>query len=354
MSGLSAHVIVHRAHFTVDVVLEVAPGETVAVMGPSGAGKSTLVAALAGLAPLAAGVIRVAGRVVDDGRVRVPPMRRGVVLLGQDPHLFPHLTVRENVAFGLRAGGMGREAARAEADAWLARVGLADAGSRRPRELSGGEQQRVAVARALAASPRAVLLDEPLVSLDPVTAGEIRTMLREQLSGTTVVAVTHDAVDAAALADRLVVIEAGAVTQTGLVRDVLNEPATPFVAAAAGLNRVEGVASGGAWERAGVRLRPADVSSRALVGDEGRPLAAVFRPSSVRLAGPGEPDAWTARVDRIEPTPSGVRVQAGWCAVDLDAATAASLAPGAAVHLRVDPRDVRLLPSAPSDGRVVP
>lgn len=233
MSGLSAHIVVAREHFAVDIALDVAPGETVAVMGPSGAGKSTLLQALAGLEPLTAGEISVGERVVDRveaPRVRTEPKNRGIVLLGQDARLFPHLTVRENVAFGPRAGGADARAARDAADEWLIRVGLPGAGDRMPRELSGGEGQRVAVARALAASPRAVLLDEPLVALDPETAGEIRRMLRDQLAGTTTIAVTHDAADAVALAERLIVIESGRVTQSGPVREVLAAPASGFVA----------------------------------------------------------------------------------------------------------------------------
>jgi molybdate transport system ATP-binding protein len=346
MTGLRARVIVQRAHVTVDVALEVASGESVAVMGPSGAGKSTFVEALAGLVALDDGEVHAGERTLERvaaPRVRVAPMHRGIVLLGQDPRLFPHLSARENVAFGPRAAGMARARARAEADAWLARVGLPGAGDRRPGELSGGEQQRVAVARALAASPRAVLLDEPLVALDPVTAADIRGMLRAQLEGTTLVAVTHDAVDAAALADRLVVLEAGRVTQSGAVRVVLANPATSFVAAIAGLNRVQGTAERGAWVRDGVRLETTDAASRALATGA-RPLAAVFRPSAVRTGG-GErrPNTWSARVDRLEPTPGGVRMHAGWCAVDLDAASAAALVIGGDVHLHVDAADVRFL-----------
>jgi molybdate transport system ATP-binding protein len=359
VTGLAARVLVRRSRITVDVALEVAVGETVAVMGPSGAGKSTLLGALAGLIALDEGEIRAGERVLERTaapRIRTAPMKRGVVLLGQDPRLFPHLTARENVAFGPRAAGMQRPEARAAADAWLARVGLPSAGERRPAQLSGGEQQRVAVARALAASPRAVLLDEPLVALDPETAADIRSMLRDQLADTTVVAVTHDAVDAAALADRLVVLEEGRVTQSGAVRDVLAAPATRFVAAIAGLNRVEGVSSDGGWERDGVRLDSTDAASRALAAEGGRAIAAVFRPGSVgAVAGQdvraarnaaGPRNTWTAAVDRLEPTPAGIRLHAGWCTVDLDAASAIGLAAGSPLTLSVDPADVRFLPLA--------
>ncbi|CAH0136360.1 sulfate/molybdate ABC transporter ATP-binding protein [Microbacterium foliorum] len=345
VEGLRAQVVVPREHFTVDVSLQVQTGETVAVMGPSGAGKSTLLQALAGLEPLGAGEIAVEGRVVDrvaDPRVRTDPMRRGVVLLGQKPRLFPHLSVLENVAFGPRAAGVEVRAARAGADDWLARVGLPGSAERMPHELSGGEQQRVAVARALAASPRVVLLDEPLVALDPETAGDIRRMLRDQLASTTTVAVTHDAADAVALADRLLVVEAGRVTQAGAVREVLAAPASGFVASIAGVNRLVGVASGGAWRSRDVLLTSADPASRALAATDGAALAAVFRPGDVRVAEAGA-ESWTAGVTRIEPTLGGMRVHTDAGAVDLSLDAAAGVAVGDRIRLRVDPGLVRFV-----------
>lgn len=344
--GLRAQVIVEREHFAVEVAVQVAVGETVAIMGPSGAGKSTLLQALAGLEPLTAGEIEVDGRVVDRvaaPRVRTAPMNRGIVLLGQDARLFPHLSVRENVAFGPRAAGEDARTARDSADEWLARVGLPGAGDRMPRELSGGEGQRVAVARALAASPRAVLLDEPLVALDPATAGDIRQMLRDQLTGITTLAVTHDAADAVALADRLVVIESGRVTQTGPVRDVLSAPASDFVASIAGVNRLVGVAADGGWRSGHRRLASTDAASLALAAVVGSPLAAVFRPEHVQVVGDAESDAWETEVTRLESTLAGVRVQTRACAVDVSLAEADGLAPGDQVRLRIDPERVRFV-----------
>lgn len=345
--GMSAHVVVAREHFAVDVALEVQPGETVAVMGPSGAGKSTLLQALAGLVPLTAGEITVDGRIVDRvaaPRVRTEPMGRGVVLLGQEARVFPHLSVRENVAFGPRAGGVDARTARASADEWLARVGLPGSGDRMPRELSGGEGQRVAVARALAASPRVVLLDEPLVALDPETAGEIRRMLRDQLAGTTTIAVTHDAADAVALADRLIIVESGRVTQSGPVREVLAAPASGFVASIAGVNRLVGVADGGVWRSGDVRLHSAHAASAVLGATNGAALAAVFRPADARVVKPGAADAWRTRINRLEPTIAGVRVHTDLCQVDISLVDAVGLAPGDELHLRIDPADVRFVP----------
>lgn len=336
-AALSAHVVVRRRDFAVDIALDVAPGETVAVMGRSGAGKSTLLGALAGLTPLDDGGISVDGRVLDRApSLRTAPMQRGIVLLGQDARLFPHLTARENVAFGPRSAGVAASVARAAADEWIARVGLPGAGDRRPAELSGGEQQRVAVARALAAEPRVVLLDEPLVALDAVTASEIRAMLRERLAGVTTVAVTHDAVDAAALADRLVIVERGRITQQGSVREVLSAPATEVAAKIAGLERLIGEARGGAWQRGDLRLESADAAPV-----DGTALAALFRASDVRL---GEGRA--ATVVALEPTPSGVRVLTDEVVAEVAPAEAAGLRPGDVVRWSLAPSRVRFAPAS--------
>lgn len=245
--SLSARMRVIRSSvFDLDLTLDLAAGERVAVMGPSGAGKSTLLAALAGFVRLDAGRIDLDGDLIADAPadasrrgLHVAPMDRGVVLLGQDARLFPHLSARENVAFGPRARGHSRSVAARTADEWLDRVGLAGFGDRMPAQLSGGQQQRVAVARALAVDPRLVLLDEPLTSLDLQTATEIRMLLADQLRSTAVV-ITHDPVDALAIADRLVVLERGRVTQHGSVRDVLRHPATPFARALADHVRMAG------------------------------------------------------------------------------------------------------------------
>jgi len=233
---LDARIRVDRRGFALDARLRVAAGETLAVMGPSGAGKSTLLGAIAGFTPLTAGAVRLGGRTVQDAAgVDVPPRERGVILLGQRARLFPHLSARDNIAFGMRAHGVRRADAGMRAEAWLERVGLPGFGDRRPARLSGGQQQRVALARALAVSPRVLLLDEPLTSLDPATAEGIRSLLRDELAatGTTAVLATHDAADARALADRLIVLEHGGVTAEGAPDAVLGAPATPFIAAVA-------------------------------------------------------------------------------------------------------------------------
>ncbi|KAA9085184.1 sulfate/molybdate ABC transporter ATP-binding protein [Microbacterium radiodurans] len=337
-AGLEVAVRVRRRELTVTAQFTAADGEIVAVMGPSGAGKTTLLEAIAGLVPLADGSVAVGGIEVATPRRQVAPQRRGTVLLRQDPCLFPHLNARENIAFGLRTRGASRAEARRAADEWLARVELAGRGDRLPRELSGGQQQRVALARALAAAPRVVLLDEPFTALDPETVAALRSMLRDRLreTSTTAVLVTHDALDAAVAADRLVVLEGGEVSQDGPVGDVLRSPATAFGAVIAGLDRVPGRVAAGVWTGGAMRVPVARPD-----GD----LTALFRPGAVALeAGPGGGDgarpghaSWRAPIARLEPTIGGVRVQLAdpAVAVDVPLTAAAVLEPGAEVTASV-------------------
>jgi molybdate transport system ATP-binding protein len=248
-SRLRADVVVERAGFALDVTVEVSPGEVLAVLGPNGAGKTTLLRALAGLLPITRGSIVLSGThgdmVWDDpvAGVLVPAQDRGVGLLFQDYRLFPHLSVLDNVAFGVRAQGFRRRAARSAAAEWLLRVGLSELADRRPDSLSGGQSQRVALARALAASPRLLLLDEPLAALDARTRIDIRAELRQHLSefdGPTLL-VTHDPLEALVLADRIVVVESGRVVQEGSPSAVARRPATEYVARLMGLNLYTGV-----------------------------------------------------------------------------------------------------------------
>jgi molybdate transport system ATP-binding protein len=361
---LDAHIVVERRDFRLAATVTLAAGEVLAVMGPSGAGKSTLLAAIAGLVRLRHGHVRIDGAEVAAEARPMPPHRRGVVLLGQEARLFPHLTAGDNIAFGMRAHGMPRDTVRTEVQRWLRRVGLEGFGTRHPAALSGGQQQRVALARALATGPRILLLDEPLTALDPETAGEVRAVLAEQLRATdaTALVVTHDALDAASLASRLLILEDGAVTQVGAVREVLSTPATRFAAAAAGTNRLLGVARGGCWtaQTAGgaVVLGTGDAASLRAASREGAPLAAFVRPSAVTLepldigTGPARPGEWDARIVRLDHTLGGARVHTAEppVAVDVstDAVAARSLAPGVPVRLRVDVAEVRF--AAVDDG----
>ncbi|HKD96105.1 MAG TPA: ABC transporter ATP-binding protein [Micromonosporaceae bacterium] len=244
---LRSHIVVDRGTFRLDVPLDVAEGEVVALLGPNGAGKSTALRALAGLVPLSDGTIDLAGTQLSRPGHAAPPERRQVAMVFQDYLLFPHLSALENVAFGPRSTGTPRAEARVLAAGWLDRMGLADVAGRKPGRLSGGQAQRVALARALVTRPQLLLLDEPLSALDARTRLEVRADLRRHLRdfpGATVM-VTHDPLDAMALADRIVVIERGTVVQTGSPDEIVRRPRTDYVARLAGLNLYRGSAAGG-------------------------------------------------------------------------------------------------------------
>ena len=205
--------------------------ELVALVGPSGCGKSTLLRLAAGLASLDRGEIRIAGDVVDDGVRRVEPEHRRAGLVFQEHALFPHLSVADNIAFGLR--GTSRAARAARCEHWLGVIGLAGHGVRYPHELSGGERQRVALARALAPEPRLVLLDEPFASLDPNLRARLRTDIVDVLraTGTPALFVTHDQAEALSVGDRVAVMRAGRIEQDAPPDDVYHRPVNRFVAA---------------------------------------------------------------------------------------------------------------------------
>ncbi|MFD1911033.1 ABC transporter ATP-binding protein [Halodurantibacterium flavum] len=203
-------------------------GELVALLGPSGCGKTTTMRAIAGLMKPAG------GRIVLDGRdiTHVAPNRRGVGLVFQSYALFPHLTVYENVAFGLRLARVPAADLKRRVEAALASVGLAAFAGRQPRELSGGQQQRVALARSIVVEPKLLLLDEPLSNLD----ARLRLEMRSELSrlqrdlGITMVYVTHDQAEALALADRIIVMRDGLIEQTGTPEEIYERPVSAFVA----------------------------------------------------------------------------------------------------------------------------
>jgi molybdate transport system ATP-binding protein len=226
VAELRLDVTVPLRAFELRVALDVG-AETVAVVGPSGAGKSTLLRAVAGLVP-SRGHVRVNG----DDWSSLPPERRSVGFVFQDYALFPHLSVRGNVAFGGEPGDV------------LERLGIAHLAEARPRELSGGERQRVALARALARQPQVLLLDEPLAALDPHTRDTVRVELRATLRelGLPAIVVTHDFVDAAALAERVGVLVDGALVQLGRADQLISAPVSPFVARFAGGNVLHGLA----------------------------------------------------------------------------------------------------------------
>ncbi|PTR25736.1 molybdate transport system ATP-binding protein [Rhodococcus sp. OK519] len=281
MSGLSLRARVDARGL--DVALDVAPGEVVAILGPNGAGKSTLLDVVAGL------LRPDDGRVVLDDRaltetakgVAVPPHQRSVALLAQEALLFPHLTVRENVAFAPRSAGAGRREAYAVADRWLDEVDASAFAGRRPRQLSGGQAQRVAIARALAADPQLLLLDEPMAALDVGVAPALRAVLRRVLrtGDRTAILVTHDVLDALSLADRVVVLDGGRVVEEGPVDRVLARPRSTFAARIAGINLMSGKVCDGVLDTVagsvhGVAEDPCD---------DGEHAVAVFSPTAVAV-----------------------------------------------------------------------
>ena len=307
--SLSASVAVTLGEFELNVQLDIGE-EAVALVGPNGSGKTTLLRALAGLVPLRAGRVVAGGQLLEDvdAHVRLAPEDRRLGVVFQEPRLFDHLTALENVAFGLRARGAARAEARSLAGPWLARVGLPTVGGLRPRQLSGGQAQRVALARALAVEPAVLLLDEPLAAVDASARADLRHLLREELAryaGARLV-VTHDPVEAAALASRLIVLEGGRVTQEGPLVEVTARPRSPWVARMVGLNLLEGRAEG----------RLVRVGQEGLIATAGSldgPAFVAFRPNAVTLhRRPPEGSArnvWPGQVAELNPAGDRARVR---------------------------------------------
>lgn len=326
--------VVTRDSFAVTAEFSLAARQTTAIVGPNGAGKSTLLAAIAGLVPVVSGHIAIAERTVDDpaGGVFVPSKNRRVGVVFQDHLLFPNLSVLDNVAFGLRASGASRAAARAQAAEWLERDDLGGLGARRPDQLSGGQAQRVALVRALATEPDVLLLDEPLSALDV----EAKTFVRSQLSARlrdfegAVLLVTHDPVDATLLADHMLVLEDGQIVQAGTPTEVRRQPKTSYIAAFAGLNHLRAEANAGHIAVGGTDalLQSADrtVSGEVLVA---------IAPSAIALhrdRPSGSPrNVWSTQIAAIEEFGDVRRISLGG-PIEL----AADLTPGAVESLGLD------------------
>jgi molybdate transport system ATP-binding protein len=287
--SLDVDIAVARQDFTLEAAFRADADQTVAVLGPNGSGKSTLVAALAGLIPLRRGRITLGDRPLGDaeGRVHVPPEGRPIGVVFQDHLLFPHLSALENVAFPLRARGTAKTEADRRAGDLLERFELAARASARPRDLSGGEAQRVALARALIGEPELLLLDEPTSSLDVGARSRFRSVLAGTLRsfpGARIL-VTHDPVEAMTLADVLVLLEGGRVSQIGTPDDFRRTPRTPYAAEVVGVNLFGG------------RLQPLEAGAGRLVTSEGEltvawpagvvgtveDVQAILRPSDVSL-----------------------------------------------------------------------
>jgi molybdate transport system ATP-binding protein len=338
--SLDARLVVRRPGFTLDLELHAEPGEVVALLGPNGAGKTTALRALAGLIPLDNGHVVLDGRRLDDPAIRAftQPEHRRIGVVFQDYLLFPHLSALENVAFGPRCRGVPRREAREKAHGWLDRVGLTEHARKRPGQLSGGQAQRVALARALATDPQLLLLDEPLAALDARTRLDTRAHLRGHLAahaGPTVL-VTHDPLDAMMLADRLVIVEDGAVVQTGDAATITTRPRTDYVARLVGLNLYRGRADGTVFRLLGDGVHlPGDFTLSTATSQQGDVFVA-FPPSAVALypARPsGSPrNTWLAVVAAVARHGDSLRIE-----LTGPIPVAADVTPAAAVELDLAP-----------------
>jgi putative spermidine/putrescine transport system ATP-binding protein len=315
--------------------IDIAPGELVALLGPSGCGKTTALRALGGLDEVDEGRILVDGKDIT----HVAANKRNMGIVFQAYSLFPNMTARDNVAYGLRLRGVGGDGRKRRADEMLDLVGLLQQANRYPHQMSGGQQQRVALARALAIEPKVLLLDEPLSALD----AKVRRQLREEIRriqimlGITTLFVTHDQEEALAMGDRIGVMSAGRLEQIAAPSELYDGPRTRFVAEFVGLtNRIRGDARDGTVEILGSRIP-------LLQGSEtGAGVTALVRPESVRVI--ADP-AGTAHVVAVSFLGSVSRTQVALpsgeiVAAQMSAQEAAELTPGAAVRVTVLPSPV--------------
>jgi len=277
---ISANFIATRGGFTLDIDTAFSAGTVTAILGPNGSGKSTLLRALAGLQNVDSGEIVFGDRVVDAApSVHVPPQDRSVGVVFQDYALFPHLSVAENIAFGPRSLGTSKKDAQAKSRVQMNLLGISELADRKPSEISGGQAQRVALARALATQPEILLLDEPLAALDAQTRESVRTELDGQIKAFAgcVVFVTHDPFDAMLLADRVIVLENGVITQEGTPGELAARPATDYVATLMGVNLIRGRAQAGLLHVDGGGVL--QIPERSLEGE----VLAVLRPEAISL-----------------------------------------------------------------------
>ncbi|RIK10271.1 MAG: ABC transporter ATP-binding protein [Acidobacteria bacterium] len=325
---VEARIEVARGDFRLAVETELSDGEVVALLGPNGSGKTTFLKVLAGLIPLDGGMITVDDKCLDDPQKKqfLLPSQRPVALVFQDYLLFPHMSVLDNVAFGLRARGVAKADARDRANEWLGRFDIAEKSGARPAELSGGQAQKVALARALVTAPRLLMLDEPLSALDAASRVSVRRDLLRHLSefGGATLLVTHDPVDALTLATRVVVLESGAVAQTGTVEEITRRPRSRYVADLAGLNLYRGSAAANS-------IALTDTQGEIVIADKAEgEVFALIHPDAVSLyvtkpAG-SQRNLWPGRIDGIEALGDRVRVHVGGVLPLVAEVTAAAVA----------------------------
>ena len=346
LEGLSAPF--GRGPGLADVSLGVAPGERVALVGPSGAGKTTLLRAVAGLAPVTAGRVRVRAPGADAPRdvTALPPERRDAVYLHQTPVLFPHLSVAENVAFPLRVRGAAASTVRTRVAEALALVRLGELAGRAPTALSGGQRHRVALARAVAARPAVLLLDEPLAALDPSLRAEVREAIAAlaQREGAAMLLVTHDLEEAGLLADRVALLDGGRLQQVATPAELFGAPAT--LAAARFLGVADEVR--GRLDRAGrfISALGAFVPVGQVPSGAAGAAVAALLPGALRLVAEGGP-AGVVHAHRHRPRASSIVVAPdGEPGLRLEVPVEGAPPPvGARVVLGVDPARVRVYPA---------
>jgi molybdate transport system ATP-binding protein len=348
---LSGRLAARLGTLSLQATISAEAGEVLAVVGPNGAGKTTLLRSLAGLVPLDEAHVVVAGTVLDDSEsgISVPTERRPIGFLFQDYLLFPHLSALDNVAFGLRNQGVRRDAARREAQTWLERMDIGDIGRAKPSALSGGQRQKVALARALATQPQLLLLDEPLAAVDVSARAELRQSLRrvlKQFDGVGVI-VTHDPIEAFSLANRIIVMEAGKIIQRGTVSEVASQPRSKWAAELMGLNLLDGVAAEGV-----VSVTPS--TSLHVVSTLEGPVFVAVSPRAValyRTRPEGSPrNVWQGIVDGLDLQGDRVRVHVAGAPPIVAEITPASVADleiveGAAVWVSVKATELEVYPA---------
>ena len=311
--GLHARLSIRRSDgFSLDADVAVENGSTLALIGPNGAGKSTVVAAVAGLIRIDSGAVRLNDVVFDDpeSRVFVEPKDRRIGVMFQDGILFPHLSVRDNIGFGLRSRGIDRDEIEMTVDGWLDRLELRSLADRKPAEISGGEARRVSLARAIVNEPDLLILDEPLESLDVSTRSHVRSLIGRYLDeykGPTLL-IAHDPTEAMLLGDDLMILENGSVTHAGPPDFIRMHPKTQYAADVAGLNLAIGDAANGVVTIGSHRLMIPD-------GAQTGRVAVTFHPRTVALHGlqpeGSARNTWMTHITNMEALGSAVRIETG-------------------------------------------
>ena len=327
------------------VSVDIAAGEFVALVGPSGCGKSTLLRLIAGLDDISGGEIRIGSQVVNE----LTPQERNIAMVFQNYALYPHMTVRDNMGFGLKMRGMTPDSIRSAVDRAAGILGLQTMLDRLPGQLSGGQRQRVAMGRAIVRDSSVFLFDEPLSNLDAQLRVQMRSEIKElhQRLGNTMVYVTHDQIEAMTMADRIVVMRDGKIEQVGAPIELYDRPANRFVASFIGspaMNMIPGQVNSGATPSVSLGRGATLPLEPNVAVDARRDVVVGFRPEAVRLVDGGIP----SRVRLVEPTGSETHLL-----LDFESHSVLSaqrerhaVRPGESLAWNVAPRDIHLFDAA--------